>query len=81
MPMACDCYVAGQRVETLPCGGCDYCQRVHTQWARFEDEVDDVVPITVRDRGSVRKAEGDLDLTYLWENFTANTSAGVSKAA
>ena len=77
----CDCYVAGQRVETLPCGGCDYCQRVHTQWARFEDEVDDVVPITVRDRGSVRKEEGDLDLTYLWEKFTENTSAGVSKGA
>ena len=43
----CDCYVAGQKVERLPCGECDYCQRVHTQWARFEDEVDDVVPITV----------------------------------
>ena len=65
----------------ISCGICDYCQRVHTQWARFEYEVDDVVPITVRDRGSVRKAEGDLDLTYLWEKFTANTSAGVSKGA
>ena len=37
---ACDCYVAGKDVESLPCRGCEYCRRVHSQWARFEDEVD-----------------------------------------
>ena len=30
------------------CEGCNYCQQLHKQWERFEDEVDDVVPLTVR---------------------------------
>ena len=44
----CDCYLAGKSVETLPCGGCDYCTRAHNQWKRFEKDVDDVVPLAVR---------------------------------
>lgn len=44
----CDCYRAGLSVEVLPCGGCPYCRRAHRQWARFNDDVDDVVPLTVR---------------------------------
>ena len=35
----CDCYIIGQKVETLPCGGCDYCWQVHSQWARFGEDV------------------------------------------
>ena len=55
----CDCYRAGTKVEDLPCGGCAYCRRVHRQWARFNDDVDDVVPlavcnINVQDVGQVR---------------------------
>ena len=44
----CDCYRAGTRVSDLPCGGCAYCTRAHRQWARFNDDVDDVVPLAVR---------------------------------
>ena len=77
----CDCYTGGQRVETLPCGGCDYCQRVHSQWARFEEDVDDVVLIIVQDRGSVRKEEGDLNLTYLWEKVADEMKAVFSDGA
>ncbi|MEW8187006.1 MAG: reverse transcriptase domain-containing protein, partial [Candidatus Thiodiazotropha endolucinida] len=44
----CDCYKAGMSVENLPCGGCPYCRRAHRQWARFNDDVDDVVPLGVR---------------------------------
>ena len=44
----CDCYRAGTRIEDLPCGGCHYCSKVHRQWARFYDDVDDVVPLAVR---------------------------------
>ena len=44
----CNCYEAGKRVEDLPCGGCSYCKRAQEQWGRFEDDVDDVVPIAVR---------------------------------
>ena len=43
----CDCYRAGSEVASLPCGGCKYCSRAHQQWARFEDDVDDVVPLAV----------------------------------
>jgi hypothetical protein len=41
----CNCYQAGKKLETLPCGGCRICQRAHLQWARFEDDVDDVLPL------------------------------------
>ena len=51
----CDCYKAGLSVEDLPCGGCPYCRRAHRQWARFNDDVDDVVPLAIR---SI-----DLDMT------------------
>ena len=40
----CDCYEAGATLESLPCGGCDFCSRLHHQWSRFEVDVDDVVP-------------------------------------
>ena len=65
---ACDYYIAGQDVESLPCGGCEYCRRVHSQWIRFEEEVDDVVPITVRHRTPVSGQQDDLDLTHLWSD-------------
>ena len=32
----------------LLCGGCHYCTRAHKQWARFTDDVDDVVPLAIR---------------------------------
>ena len=44
----CDCYSAGQKLHDLPCGGCHYCTRAHKQWARFNDDVDDVIPLAVR---------------------------------
>ena len=44
----CDCYRAGQSPQSLPCGGCNFCTRVHAQWASFEEEVDDVVPLAIR---------------------------------
>ena len=44
----CDCYMAGRKVEDLPCGGCPFCRRAHQQWSRFEEDVDDVVPLAVR---------------------------------
>lgn len=42
----CDCYQAGAAVEDLPCNGCNYCQRAHKQWTRFQQDVDDVVPLS-----------------------------------
>ena len=45
---SCNCYEAGKDLSSLPCGGCPYCTRAHTQWDRFESDVDDVVPLAVR---------------------------------
>ena len=44
----CDCYRAGTRLEDLPCGGCKYCERMMRQWSRFEEDVDDVVPLATK---------------------------------
>ena len=44
----CDCYRAGQEPHNLPCQGCSHCTKVHSQWQRFDDEVDYVVPLAVR---------------------------------
>ena len=44
----CDCYRAGIDLESLPCGGCKFCSRAHHQWSRFQEDVDDVVPLAVR---------------------------------
>jgi transposase InsO family protein len=45
---SCNCYEAGARLELLPCGGCHYCTRVQSQWQKFENDVDDVLPLAQR---------------------------------
>ena len=42
---ACDCYVAGRVLDSLPCNGCKVCACAHTQWKRFEEDIDEVVPL------------------------------------
>ena len=44
--LRCNCR-AGSEVASLPCGGCKYCSRACQQWARFEDDVNDVVSLAV----------------------------------
>jgi hypothetical protein len=44
----CPYYQAGIPLEQLPCGGCEHCAKMHHQWERFENFVDDVMPLTVR---------------------------------
>lgn len=55
----CDCYQAGKNLSDLPCRGCKHCLRLHEQWARFEDNVDDVVPLAVRCVQSGSENRGD----------------------
>ena len=43
----CNCYQAGVNPKDLPCQGCKYCTRAQQQWSRFEEEVDDVIPLAV----------------------------------
>ena len=44
----CDCYKAGSELSQLPCKGCKYCARAHNQWSRFNENVDDVVPLAIK---------------------------------
>ena len=43
----CQCYTAGQELSSLPCRGCAHCSRLQSQWQRFEEDVDDVIPLSV----------------------------------
>lgn len=43
----CDCYHAGAKLESIPCGGCSFCSRDCQQWDRFSEDVDDVVPLAL----------------------------------
>lgn len=56
----CHCYTAGQDPGNLPCKGCEYCQRVHSQWNRFEVDVDDVVPLAICTRRPGDKSTSSL---------------------
>lgn len=59
-PTDCDCYQAGKEVTDLPCQGCSHCRRLHQQWAMFEGDVDDVVPLVIR-QITVQEAENHTD--------------------
>lgn len=48
LSIKCNCYQAGKNVSDLPCGGCKHRRRLHDHWERFEEDVDDVVPLAVR---------------------------------
>jgi hypothetical protein len=32
-------------LKELPCGGCSKCLKAHNTWAKFVEEVDDVIPL------------------------------------
>ena len=44
----CNLYSPNSDLAALPCGGCQYCTKLHHQWSRFESEVDFVVPFLTR---------------------------------
>ena len=44
----CNYYSYGCDVQDLPCGGCKYCVRANELWDRFHNEVNDIVPLAVR---------------------------------
>lgn len=49
MPLqgGCDQYLLGSNLQSLPCGGCDYCKRVEKNWGSFTNEVDYAVPLVI----------------------------------
>ena len=42
----CILYKAGSKLEELPCKGCKYCVKANKAWNNFEQEVDNVVPLS-----------------------------------
>ncbi|VDI71144.1 Hypothetical predicted protein [Mytilus galloprovincialis] len=41
----CPHYTADTILASLPCKGCNYCQRAHQSWAQFLCDVDEAVPL------------------------------------
>ena len=60
----CNCYEAGIDPSSLPCGGCKFCTKVHNQWARFEQEVDDVIPLAIRSASLIDSPEEILSADF-----------------
>lgn len=48
IPPSCESWDFQSPLQSLPCQGCAYCKRAHEHWQRFKDEVDDVIPLAVR---------------------------------
>ena len=46
--ISCDYYESGKDVKSLPCAGCTYCTKMAADWTRYEEEVDDVLPLSAR---------------------------------
>ena len=59
----CSEYKSNIDLEHLPCGGCTYCRRVQNKWKEFEEDVDYVVPLSVRRIAA--EDENELD-SVLW---------------
>ena len=77
---SCDEYRTGVPLESLPCGGCKYCAKRHEEWADFQENVDDVVPlvtgggacwkVTTRSQAQ-RRAKREINLAPLPEMVTS----------
>ena len=51
----CSAYIAGIRPLDLPCGCCRYCTRADAQWAKFCDDVNDAIRLTVQARKTINE--------------------------
>jgi hypothetical protein len=58
----CPHYRSDISVDQLPCGGCDHCVQMHEKWDRFENFVDDVLPLTMRRNSLPSDVEVDINL-------------------
>jgi transposase InsO family protein len=65
----CPHYDPDTDLSSLPCGGCSYCARLHSQWSRFNSDVDFVSPFLVRsvsneDKDDPQESDGS-DSNYI----------------
>ena len=73
----CDCCVAGQEMDNMSCDGCNYCTRAHKQWQQFEEVVDDVVLLSLKQLQSVSREAVELRAVEV-EQDTAGSREGWS---
>ena len=66
----CGNYINNVDVSNFPCYPCTLCSRAHNQWLRFFDDVDYVVPL------SIRKIKLSTDILYHEENWGTKHSLG-----
>ena len=45
---SCSNYNSEINLQDLPCGGCSYCRKLDQQWAKFESDVNDVIPLAIK---------------------------------
>ena len=61
----CNFYRPGRNLTSLPCfqngEACKYCTRAHEQWSRFEEDVDDVIPLSQTPSGALRLVQTTTD--------------------
>ena len=55
----CDNYREDVQLSELPCFPCDYCERMHLAWERYREEIDYVVPLSVRQISPADDSAGD----------------------
>lgn len=61
----CNNYQPIIQLEDLPCGGCKFCTRARKQWKTFEEDVDFVMPLSVR-KVSVHNTLKDNEIGSNW---------------
>ena len=59
----CENYNNNMKITELPCYPCRYCERAQQQWAKFTEEVDYIVPL------SVRRIQLSTDALYTAQNW------------
>ena len=71
--LVCTNYQHEIPLNELPCGGCDYCKRMYSNWNTFESHVDDVVELI---SGDVRNV--GLDVSFESSNNIRNINTHVT---
>ncbi|GFN98332.1 Pol polyprotein [Plakobranchus ocellatus] len=67
MPATLECSGFGlaSPLASLPCEGCNYCQRMESSWGRFIQEVDDVVPLSTASLRLIGDQDAPIRLDHL----------------
>ena len=67
----CPSYTSGTTPEQLPCGGCKKCTKMYQEWSKFEEDVDNVVPLA--------EIAGNTGKASLSQNFIRVVTRSASK--